>query len=75
MAKEFEFEWIASANIDADGGLTIPKPARSESGIGQECSVFVFVDRERGQILLTHTPLSDDLLDAAARAAQAKRSE
>jgi bifunctional DNA-binding transcriptional regulator/antitoxin component of YhaV-PrlF toxin-antitoxin module len=73
-ATDFDFDLIASANIKPDGSLTIPKPARSESGIGEGCRVLVFVERKRGQILLTHAPLAEDLLDAATKAAQAKRS-
>lgn len=69
-----QFELISSAAINSQGTLTIPKPAREQSGLGESCRVLVFVEQEKGQILLTHEPLAEDLLDAATKAAQRKRS-
>ena len=69
-----KFEPIGSASITGQGQVTLPKPAREASGLGENCRVLVFVERDRGQILLTHEPLAADLIELAAKAARQKRA-
>jgi len=74
MAIKFEFELVDTAAITSQGTLTIPKPARMASGLGESCRVLVFVERGQGFVLLSHEPLAEELLKAAAKAAQRKRA-
>jgi bifunctional DNA-binding transcriptional regulator/antitoxin component of YhaV-PrlF toxin-antitoxin module len=73
-SANYEFEPVGSASITAQGQITLPKSAREASGLGESCRVFVFVERDKGQILLTHEPLAGDLIELAAKAARRKRS-
>lgn len=77
-----KFEPVGSVPISGQWQVTLPKAAREACGFVEGERVFVFFAREPGQILLTHEPPEEDLVDAAARlidaaakAGQKKRSD
>jgi bifunctional DNA-binding transcriptional regulator/antitoxin component of YhaV-PrlF toxin-antitoxin module len=54
--------------------VTIPKPAREAAGLTEGVLTLVFVERSRGEVLLTHAPTAaDDVIELAAKAAKEKR--
>jgi AbrB family looped-hinge helix DNA binding protein len=65
---------MGSASISGQGQVTIPKPAREASGLTEGVRVMVFVERQKGEVLLTHEPDADDLIELAARTARRKRT-
>jgi AbrB family looped-hinge helix DNA binding protein len=76
-----KFEPVGSVPISVQGQVTIPKSAREACGLGEGERVYVWFARDPGQILLTHEPPAEDLveaaarlIDAAAKAARSKRS-
>ena len=78
---KYNFEPFGDASVSSQGQLTIPAPARDASGLVPGTPVLVFVDRERGHVLLTHRPEAEDLLriapqliEAAERAAKKRRA-
>ena len=78
---KFSFEPFGDASVSSQGQVTIPSAAREASGLVSGTAVLVFVDRERGHVLLTHRPERADLLEiapqlieAAERAAKKRRS-
>ena len=78
---EYSFEPLGDASVSSQGQVTIPAGAREASGLVPGTPVLVYVDRERGHVLLTHRPDSGDLLkiapqliEAAERAAKKRRA-
>jgi AbrB family looped-hinge helix DNA binding protein len=65
---------MGSALVSSQGQVTIPKPARDASGLTEGARVLVFVERQKGEVLLTHEPEADDLIQLAARTAKRKRT-
>ena len=76
----FDFEPFGYALVSSQGQVTIPAAAREASGLTPGSVVMVFLDRERGHVLLTHRPESADLrriapqLIEAAEKARRKRA-
>lgn len=65
---------MGSAAISHQGQVTLPKPARDASGLTEGSRVLVFVERQNGEILLTHEPPADELIELAAKTAKRKRA-
>lgn len=72
--RNYNFEPVGDAVVSSNGQLHIPKAARDASGIVEGTGVLVFVESTQGFVLLTHQPLADDLIEAAARAAKTHRA-
>jgi AbrB family looped-hinge helix DNA binding protein len=72
-SPQHKFEPMGSALISSQGQVTIPKPAREASGL-TEGRVMVFVERKKGEVLLTHEPPADELIELAAETAKRKRA-
>jgi AbrB family looped-hinge helix DNA binding protein len=64
-----DFEAAGVATISGQGQVTLPKSAREATGL-MEGRVLVFIERERGEILITHEPLADEMIELAAAAAK-----